>query len=59
MLHVDVDVPYVESFLGLTSSLLLGPVGSSLSGTWNLKHLFINGCFNWMMFINWLFIMGR
>ena len=41
MLHVDVDVPYVESFLGLTSSLLLGPVGSSLRRSWNLKHLFI------------------
>jgi hypothetical protein len=24
MLHVDVDVPYVESFMGLTSSLRLG-----------------------------------
>ena len=30
MLHVDVDVPYVESFMGLTSSLRLG----SEDGTW-------------------------
>lgn len=27
MLHVDVDVPYMESFLGLTSSLPLSCLG--------------------------------
>ena len=46
MLHVDVDVPYVESFMGLTSSLRLGVEhGGDLHGHGESPSLIGKSCF--------------